>query len=98
MDLRQPSGWEGEQVRRTPALKLLFETGGLGDQALHVDRHAARPVGLELLQALSELGHRASPIAPAPVVEANTDLQNPLVEVADRVRLYDPDRLQSFVM
>src|SRR5207253_9626779 len=98
MDLRQPSRWEGEQVRRTPALELLFETGGLGDQALHVDRHAARPVGLELLQALSELGDRASLIASAPVVEANTNLQIRRLLVADQLRLFDLDRNHVLVL
>ena len=47
---------------------------------------------------MAELRHRAPPVAAAPVVEADAHLQDALVEVANRVRLPDPDPFQRFML
>jgi len=38
------------------------------------------------------------PVALAPVVKADADLEDALVEIADGVRLADPDALERFVL
>jgi hypothetical protein len=38
------------------------------------------------------------PVALSPVVEADTNLEDALVEIADRVRLLYPDAFQRFVL
>jgi hypothetical protein len=38
------------------------------------------------------------PVALAPVVETDADLQDALVEIADRIRLLDPDPFQGLML
>ena len=38
------------------------------------------------------------PVTTSPVIEADPDLQDALVQVADRVRLGDPDALEGLVL
>lgn len=70
----------------------------LPHEAVDVDCHTGRPVGLQFFQALAQLGHRSMPVALSPVVEADTYLKDALIEIADRVRLLYPDAFQSFVL
>ncbi len=74
------------------------ERGALTHEALDVDRHTGRPVRFELLETLAEFGHRAMPVAASPVVQADADLEDALVEVANRVGLDDPDRFERFML
>ena len=74
------------------------ELRSFAHQALDVDRHACRPVGLKFFQALAQLGDGPMPVTPSPVVEADSDLEDSLVEVADRIRLGDPDGLKGLVL
>ena len=53
--------------------------------------------GGQVGQAAAELVHRAPVVAAPQVVEPDANLQDALVEVADRVRLRPPDVLQSLV-
>jgi hypothetical protein len=94
----QPDGGKFRQVLTPAALEIGKQEAGLAHEALDVNGHAARPIGLELVQALAHFGDRAVPVALSPVVEADPDLEDPLVQVADRVRLGDPDALQGLVL
>src|SRR2546427_13180841 len=47
---------------------------------------------------MAELRHGPAPVTAPPVIEADPDLQDPLVEVANRVRLVDPDALERLVL
>ena len=67
-------------------------------QALHVDGQAVGPVWLEFLEPLPELGHGSMPVSLPPVVKADADLEDPLVQVADRIELCDPDGFERFVL
>lgn len=79
-------------------LQLLSQPARLLDQPLYVDVHTSRAVRLELCQSLAELGNSAAPVPPLPVVEANPDLKDALIEVSNRVRFLDPDPLEGFVL
>jgi hypothetical protein len=94
----QVGRWEGSQIRAAAALQLGEEHGALADQALDIDRHAAGPVGLQLFQALAKFGDGSMPVAVAPVIEGDADLEDALVEIPDRVRLGDPDCLEGLVL
>src|SRR3712207_5681159 len=63
----------------------------------HIDPEAGGGGGRKVAQAAAELIDRAAPIPPAQMVEADTDLQDPLVEVADMVRLRSPEVFQCLV-
>src|ERR1700682_698813 len=47
---------------------------------------------------MAELRHGSAPGAAPPVVEANPDLQDALIEVANGVGLVDPDPLERLVL
>jgi len=81
-----------------PPLQVIVEFPGFDDEAFHIDGHAGGPIGFELGQAVSEFRHGASPVSPSPVVEADADLQDALVEVADGVRFMDPNFFERFVL
>ena len=71
---------------------------GFLDEPLDIDRHTGGTVGLELGETMAELRHGAPPVPPAPVIEANADLQDALIEVSHRVWLVDPDSLERLVL
>src|SRR6267378_851533 len=74
------------------------ERGRFAHEALDIDRHTGRPVRLQFGQAVTELRDGSLPVAAPPVVKANPDLQDPLVEVAHVVRFMDPDALERLVL
>ena len=91
--------WRGErrQLIRTGCDQLGSVGFSFADQAVHVDGEAGGPKPLQLVDALGQLGHRAPPVAAAPVIEADSHQQDALIQVADRVWLRDPDRFQRLV-
>ena len=98
VDRRQPGRGEWWEVGGAASLELVAQCRRLDDQAFDVDRHARRTIRLQFRQPLAELGHGAAPVAAAPVVEADPNLQDPLVEVAHRIGLVDPDAFERFVL
>ena len=98
MNLRQHRPGEGSQVISPAAFDLRQQESGFSNEAIDVDRHAGRPVRLQLLQSLAQLDDGPMPVAITPVVEADANLEDALVEVADRVGLPDPDPFQGLVL
>src|SRR5260370_9791109 len=98
MNARYPWRWKWGALIGAARLQLGAQRAGFADQPLDIDRHARRPVGLQLGQPVTELGDGSLPIASPPVIEANPDLQDALIEVAHRVRLMDPDALERLVL
>ena len=82
----------------TTAFEHYEERSGIAYQALNVDGHAAGPVWFEFFEPLPELGHGSVPVSLPPVVKADADLEDPLVQVADRIELRDPDGFERFVL
>src|SRR5205823_8951780 len=72
--------------------------GRFADQALDIDRHASRSVRFQLGEPVSEFRHGSLPVAAPPVIEADPNLQDALVEVAHLVRLANPDAFQRLVL
>lgn len=98
MNARQGGRRERHRVVTPAGLKGVKERAALTHEALDVDCHTGRPVRFELLETLPELGHRAVPVATPPVVKAHPDLEDALVEVANRIRLDDPDPFERFML
>lgn len=80
------------------ALELGEAALGVGDEAIDVDLHAAKLERLEVGDPPSPQPPGAAGVAAAQVLEADTDLQDALVEVADRVALLEPLELEGLVL
>ena len=80
------------------ALELGEAALGVGDEAIDVDLHAATPERLEVGDPPSPQPPGAAGVAATQVLEADADLQDALVEVADRVALLEPLELEGFVL
>jgi hypothetical protein len=80
------------------ALELREAALGVGDQAVHIDAHAAAAERLEVADPPPPEPPRPVRVPASQVLEAHADLQDPLVEVADRVGLLDPLQLERLVL
>ena len=83
---------------RAERLELISKLADLADQPLDIDPHTLRAVWFQLYEPLAELGDSASPVPPLPVIEPDTDLEDPLIEVPNAIGFRDPDRFQRFVL
>src|SRR5690606_37308683 len=70
---------------------------GLGRERRGIDALAGREEAAHLLDAPGQEVHRAAPVAATQMVEPDVDLEDPLVEEADRIRLGAPDIFQDLV-
>src|SRR4051794_20558168 len=80
------------------ALELRDAALGGSDQAVDVDVHAAPAEGLEVGDPALPQRPRTRRVAAAQVLEADPDLEDPLVEVAHRVALGQPLLLEGLVL
>jgi hypothetical protein len=87
-----------EALEPADALELGEAALGVGDEAIDVDLHAATPERLEVGDPPSPQPPGAAGVAATQVLEADADLQDALVEVADRVALLEPLELEGFVL
>src|SRR5256886_17654901 len=67
---------------RTEGEKLLARGGRVGEERGDVDRLAVRGEGVETLGALFEKHRRAVEVPSTPVMEADTDLKDAVIQVA----------------
>src|SRR6266550_4264680 len=98
MNARQPGRWKRWQVIGAAGFQLGAQRGRFAHQPFDIDGHTGRPVGFQLGEPVPEFRHRALPVAPPPVMEADANLQDALVEVAYLVRLANPDAFQRLVL
>jgi hypothetical protein len=87
-----------EALEPADALELGEAALGVGHEAIDVDLHAATPERLEVGDPPSPQPPGAAGVAATQVLEADADLQDALVEVADRVALLEPLELEGFVL
>jgi hypothetical protein len=71
---------------------------GVGDEAIDVGPHASAFERLEVGDPASQQLRRAARVAAAQVLDADADLQDALVEVANRVALREPLELEGLVL
>src|SRR5919109_2207697 len=86
----EPSGADAVELREAAL--------GVRDQAVHVDAHAPAAERLEVSDPPPPEPPRPVRVPASQVLEAHADLQDPLVEVADRVGLLDPLHLERLVL
>ncbi len=69
------------------------------DQSLHVDAHTARRIRLEVIDAAREDNRRSAIIPARDVMEADADLEDAFVKIADGLILFGtPHRFKCFVL
>src|SRR2546429_4960605 len=78
--------------------QLRTRRGRFAHQPLDIDCHTDRPVRFQLGEPVPEFRHGSLPVAPPPVIEADANLQDALVEVAHLVRLANPDAFERLVL
>jgi hypothetical protein len=71
---------------------------GVADERGDIDALAHRRERAEARDAFLEEDAGAVVVAVAPVVEADTDLQDPVIEAADRRARVTPERLEGLVL
>jgi hypothetical protein len=81
-----------------PTLELRQAALGVRDQAVHIDAHAAAAERFEVADPPPPEPPRPVRVPASQGLEAHADLQDPLVEVADRVGLLDPLELERLVL
>jgi hypothetical protein len=82
----------------THAVELIEAALGRTDQTVDVHVHAAAAERLEVGDAAPPQSSGARGVAAPQVLEADADLQDPLVEVADGVALGEPLLLERLVL
>jgi hypoxanthine phosphoribosyltransferase len=89
-NLGEASGAEGDDAGA--------QAGGVVDQGGDVEAVAVRRDAGETRQTAAEQGDRAVVVAPLEVEQPDTNLQDPLVQLADRPRLGSPELLEHLVL
>jgi hypothetical protein len=90
VELAHPLGTESE--------KLLARRGRIPDEGGDVDRLARWRERAQPVDAFFEKNGRAVKIAAAPVVKADTDLEDAVIEAADRSGRVAPQELERLVL
>src|SRR2546430_16528853 len=98
MNVRYRGRWKRGQVIGTAGSQLRRQRARFAHQPLDIDCHTARTVRSQLGEPVPEFRHGSLPVAPPPVVEADANLQDALVEVAHLVRLANPDAFERLVL
>jgi len=72
--------------------------GGIGDERLHFDAVAARRKRSQTFDPLLEQSRRAVEVPVAPVMETDADLEDPVIQAADRRAGIAPKELEGLVL
>src|SRR5688572_3142122 len=90
LDAANAVGAQGDQP--------LARDSRIGDERVHFNALAARSEGAESLDPLLQQRGGAVEVAVAPMVEADTDLKDPVIKVAHRCAGVAPEKLERLVL